>query len=499
MARNVDESLTLLENSRSDIVTSLNKKGSNVSTSLKISEVAGKIDGITTKGATIIVTAPDFEGETLTATKGSKSFTGVVRSGTAEITVDESGTWTVSSTSGDKVEVSVSVGFPIELSSKKIYTVVVDNAEADPYKRCTYRDSALGMTPASMGSTFNWGDWKDIFFNKENHVYRVSGNGTAFKQVKDDDYSQFLDGSNSGINSTSGDYNFMASIPTCWVWRRMEGNKAVISISNKQIDNNYKAYAHTAENGNILDFIYWPVFRGSLVSNKLRSISGQDLITNKLVNEEITYATANGSNWYNFDWADYNLRNDLLTLMFKTTNLQKALGQGKVTGNIQDLKTGVLNNKGAFWGDLDTTTSQVKAFHCEAPWGHQYLRISGCNSDGSNVKVKMTRPYNSSGTNYTVLSPAFPGNNKYYGFWSQRNTNEFGTWPTELAGNDANYESDYCENSASSNALVGGTPGNGLNAGPFSISFIYFAADRYPYIGTSLSLKSQTNHLTNPA
>ena len=68
---------------------------------------------------------------------------------------------------------------------------------------------------------------------------------------------------------------------------------------------------------------YTPIFFGSSVSNKLRSISGQSNYVDNTAASEISLAKANGADiWYTEVVADRFLICDLLTMMGKSTNHQ---------------------------------------------------------------------------------------------------------------------------------------------------------------------------------
>lgn len=495
MASNT-EYLDSLVNSKDEIEKSLKNKGINLEGKLKYSQVSGYIDAIVQEGsgggAKIIVTAPDYEGETLTAKLGENELTETVVEGQAIFNVNIEGLWTISAEDGNSIEIEVAYEFKETLKKFNIYTYVVDNDEADPYNRVTYRDDALGLKPAKMeDGYFDWGDWKDKFFNEKNHVYRIKADGTIVGQCKDDDYSQFVDGTSSGITGSGHTDNFMASIPTCWIWRRMEGNKSVVSISDVQVDDNYKAYAHMNEDGKVQDFIYWGAFRGCTISNKLRSLSGQKLTSTISASDEITRATANGNRWFTLDWSDWQLMIDLLTLMFKSTDMKKSLGKGFSEYGESDkdysINSGTLNTKGAFWGS-QSSNIRMKAFHCEDLWGNLYIRIGGCVSANGEVKVKMVRPYNLTGNGYMTLSPV---PKTAAGLWSKRYTNEYGTYPIELNGSNTTYECHSATQIYVNNnyyPFIGGFFNN-KDEGLFSLYLNYDSNLTLLYIGTSLCYK----------
>lgn len=472
MSKTIAESLTALDTHNKNIdsavtsiKTSLTNKGVTPPATLKLSAVPTYINNIYNGNkATITVTASGYNGQSLTCSLGSTSYTQTVSSNKATFTVTTAGIWTIKATDGNQTTVEIKFNESTTLE-KKIYGFYVSNTESDPYKRVVYTDDAVGMTPAEMKLSFSWGDWQDVFFNKLNHVYRIKSDGTIVGQCMDYDYSKFIDGSDSGITGSGHTDNFMASIPTCWVYRYTSGNYTYVKIANYQVNSNYKAYAHTDANGKVQDFIYWGVYRGCNVNSRLRSISKQPMLRSVTITTEFNYATANGSRWHLMDWADIQLRNDLLTLMFKTTNLQRYLGRGIVGGEALDnYRTGDLDTSGPFHGNT-TLTGNVKCFHCEDQWGLAYMRVAGVmTNSSSNLLVKMTRPYNTTGSGYTTLS----NNSKTArGYWSTRTTAEYGTYPTASAGSDSTYEADYYMVGASGYPQFGGSAGDANMCGPF--------------------------------
>ena len=438
-----------------------------------------------------VTSKAEDNGKTIKVSKDQYNFEKELAGQKATFILPETGTWTVKC--DDYPEITKTVNCDSAKVYKCAYRALifgftVDNSNSTPGTRVEYTDDAVGLNPAKMNSgSFSWGDWKDKFFNEKNHVYRVSGNGTIGKQVKDDNYAQFVDGGDSAITGSGHSDNFMASIPTVWVYRGMSGSKRIVKISDEQVDESYKAYAHTNESGEVLDFIYWPAFRGSDVNGTMRSISGQKLMASKTAEQEIQAATKNGSRWHTFDWADYQLRNDLLTLMFKTTDLQTALGKGySDSSNSATLNTGSLITRGAFWGD-QTGKSEVKAFHCEAPWGNQYLRIAGCVTDANKkMKVKMTRPYNTTGSGYTTVSPDCVTSS---GYMSAGTETEYGLIPTGVSGSESTYECDYFYIGANCYACVGGAWSDAGGCGPWYLHVRYAASGADGSVGSALSLK----------
>lgn len=90
-------------------------------------------------------------------------------------------------------------------------------------------------------------------------------------------------------------------------------------------DDTWDCWCNYDRNNNEIDHFYTPIYFGSNVSSKLRSISGQANMVSKNATTEINYAKANGSDWYTEVLADRLLIQDLLVMMGKSTDCQTVL------------------------------------------------------------------------------------------------------------------------------------------------------------------------------
>ena len=255
--------------------------------------------------------------------------------------------------------------------------------------------------------------------------------------------------------------------------------------------------AHISDkDGNVHDVIYMSMYGGSLVSGKLRSLSGQTLIQSATAEQEISYATANGDGWFTKTWAQRRLMQCLLTLMFKTTNSQAALGNGNLSGNAASnlLATGTLDTAGQFAGYNDNT-HQVEAFYQEKPWADQWDRIAGIINDNGNIKVKMTAPYPTTGltssatfSDFISTGTAAPSGTSG-GYISSTTMTKYGDIPTVASGSDTTYECDglWYNNSQLDYALVGGDCDASSRCGVFCLGLYVAASDTAWTVGASLS------------
>lgn len=385
----------------------------------------------------------------------------------------------------------------------KRYGFRVKIGEPDPAARVEYLYDAVGMTPAFMdyaAGAFNFGSWGNIWFVRDNYPVMVKYDGTEDYRLNPNDYAKKLtDGSPSDVANAAYGGNAMTAIPCCWVKRWEENGYRYVVFCETQYDEGYKAYAHTRKNGSIEKVHYYPMFKGCLVDNKLRSLSGQYPQYITTAQAERDAAKANGDKWDLRSWAMDELIADLLVLMSKTTHSQAAFGQGQTTGYVNDaaqhyghIQSGTLNNKGQFYGYNDTT-HQVKVFHMEGFWGGRWDRMVGLLYVNGIYKVKMTPEgagYNFTGENYTPVCDGVPGANYGSGWQKATTQTEYGCFPVgALTGSDATFECDHhwWNNGITAVGLGGGNCDNGSKCGARCLNANNPASRANWNIGGSLS------------
>lgn len=391
----------------------------------------------------------------------------------------------------------------------KRYGFRVKISEPNPATRVEYLFDAVGMTPAFMDSTngvFNMGTWGGLWFVRDNYPVMVKFDGTEDYRLDPTDYTKKLkDGSASDVANTAYGGNAMTAIPCCWVKRYEENGYRYVIFCEVQYDESYKAYAHTRADGSIEKVHYYPMFKGCMVDNKLRSLSGQYPQYSTTADAERTAAKANGAKWDLRNWAMDELIADLLVLLSKTTNSQAAFGQGQTTGYVNDaaqhyghIQSGTLNDKGQFFGYNDAT-HQVKVFHMEGFWGGRWDRMVGLLYINGIFKAKMTPEgdgYNFTGAGYTAVSEGVNtvGAAEYASGWIKETTqSEYGCLPAgALTGSDATFECDYhwWNRSITAVCLRGGDCSSGARCGARCLSANSAASGAYWALGGSLSLES---------
>ena len=398
---------------------------------------------------------------------------------------------------------------PLECVPYHLYGFTINPNESDPASCVSYIAENTNFAPAGMNytsDTFDYGDWGDAWFIKNIRPCMLKYDGTVDYELDPNDYTKKkADGTASDVTNTSYAGNAMVGIPK--VYTKIANNTdGTISVyfSDVKIDDEFNCYAHIDSAGNEMDYTYMPIYNGSNVSDRMRSISGQNVSNTTTVTTEITYAKANNTGsdtiWYTEVLSDRMLINLLLVLIGKSTDSQTVFGTGNTNGYVSSsdyglLTTGTMDKKGLFWGNQDTK-SGVKVFGMENWWGNIYRRIAGWICSNGTHKIKLTRGtydgsttegYNTTGDGYIPVSGVAGAN----GYISKMVGSEYGLFPSETSGSSSTHYCDYFYGSTSNvrYAYVGGVLHNGLDCGAWSSHLINAASSSHWSIGASISCK----------
>lgn len=326
----------------------------------------------------------------------------------------------------------------------KRYGMRINRLDSNPATRVTYLFDAVGMTPAGMnfsGGGFDYGDWGDIWFVKNNRPVMVKTDGTVDYELNHENHALKLDGTPSDIATTSYGGNAMSEIPLIWVKRYSKNNYDFVVFCETQYDDTYKAYAHTDADGNILPVTYFPMYEGTVINNRLRSLSGQTPTASMTDEQETTAAKQNGERWDKQSFSEINLMYEMCTMISKSTNSQGKFGAGCSTAD-NFLQTGTLNGKGQFFGSTGTTAA-VKMFYCENFFGNYWKRLRGLLLINGVYYIKPVPPYNVTGEGYINTGMTVTGTSGGY-ISRMEMAADVGRIPTVVSGSETTYECDGC-------------------------------------------------------
>ena len=375
-------------------------------------------------------------------------------------------------------------------------------ADSNPATRVTYPsdvdNSGFAKAVMNFGGAFSYGSWPSTPGEKfMPRPCMLRFNGTVDYYLNPNDYTKKADGTTSDVANMNYGGNAMMEWPKIYV-KRWESNGVYhFRCSDMKVDSDYECWSNYDKNNKEIPHFYTPIFFGSKDgSNRLRSISGQSNFVSNTAQTEVTYAKNNGADiWYTEVLSDRELVNDLLTMMFKSTDLQATAGYGVCSASAA-IAPGSMNTKGLFWGAGDKT-SGVKVFGMENWWGNIFRRIAGWCISGGTQKVKLTRgtkdgttvgDYNFDGNGYKTISGV---NLTRSGYISKMKTESFGRFPMEANGSTTTFEADqvWADSGNGYYAFVGGCWDIDLICGPFCAYLYNVPSNRNTYIGAALSCK----------
>lgn len=373
----------------------------------------------------------------------------------------------------------------------KRYGIRINHLDSNPATRVKYLFDAVGMTPAGMnysGGGFDYGDWGDIWFVKNNRPVMLKTDGTVDYELNHENHALKLTGGASDIANVSYGGNAMSEIPLIWVKRYSVANYEYVIFCETQYDDTYKAYAHTDADGNIMPVTYFPMFDGAVINGRMRSLSGQTPTASQTDAQETAAARQNGDRWDKLSFSEIELMYEMCTMVSCHTNSQTKFGMGCCTAD-NFLQTGTLNGKGQFFGSTSTTAA-VKMFYCENFFGNYWKRIQGLLLINGVYHIKPVPPYNPEGIGYINTGMTMSGASGGY-ISKMEFASDIGRVPTDLTGSETTYECDggWHVDTGTNVALFGGDRGCGSGCGLSCWGLYNPAAHVGTYVVASLSCK----------
>lgn len=344
------------------------------------------------------------------------------------------------------------------LSADGTYGFIEHCAILSPTERIEYIGMNADYTPLTVdkstgeASLNSWADFPVILGNKP---WMVKSDGTPDYRLKEDDYTKREDGTASDVSNTEYDGGAFAWIPKIYKQEYMLGNDRVVKFSMSKKDG-FEAVGFIDEDGNELEGVWIPMFYGSIVSEKMKSISGVQPVYSKTTAQEKTAIDAFGTRAKFFGGAIVNTLTDLLIMFGKSTNTQAVYGNGNMSGYDAGLEPtmGVKQNAviggGQFYGTSDGK-SLNKILHSIVlgSW-NQYMRDPYTLVVNGRFKVSKDYTYDLTGAAYedTGIDVPVPEENSWSYPHRYQTVPGFGSLPvypyngsTSMGGCDGFYRS----------------------------------------------------------
>lgn len=384
-----------------------------------------------------------------------------------------------------------------------LYGFDITLSDQNPATRVSYpsdvENAAFAKAVMNFGGAFSYGGWPSTPGSKfMPRPCMLKYDGTVAYYLNPNDYTKKADGTASDVANINFGGNAMMEWPKIYVKRWESGGVYHFRCSDVKVDSDYECWSNYDKNNKEIPHFYTPIFFGSKDSSgRMRSISGQsNWVSTGGTQPEMDAAQKNGADIWQIEFlADRKLIEDLLTMMFKSTDLQATAGYGVCNASAA-IAPGTMNTKGLFWGASDKT-SGVKVFGMENWWGNIFRRLAGWFISGGVSKVKLTwgtkdgttvTGFNTTGSGYKTIEGVTLTKS---GYISEMKTEPFGRFPEATNGSTTTYEADYVWADTGTNyiASVGGGWGRGLYCGPFCARLYTSAAGSDTGIGAALSCK----------
>jgi hypothetical protein len=321
--------------------------------------------------------------------------------------------------------------------------------------------------------------------------------GVEGKKLDRNDFTKYEDGTPADITS-GAEGDVMICFPRRGIKFSAAGNGSEFRIT--MTDNpNAPGFSYMAfQRGNTpKDKFYLGAYKGSLISNKLRSLSGKQMPTlGYTMNEYRTRARANGApdgnggSGYDLSgWYQLIYRQCMFILKYANLDSQSVIGMGATLG-INNVSTGRTNTRGMDWGET-TGKEQMKLFGIEDFWGNAWEWVDGIYCNSSRIIKTATENFNDTGENY-IESNSFPLHD--VGYMRQVETYissyriNYGFLPVAVDGSSTTYFCDEANLLRECVPLFGGTRNSGTAAGAFNLNFVSPSLESSSYVARLMYL-----------
>lgn len=255
------------------------------------------------------------------------------------------------------------------IKTEPVYGFIEHEAILSPGSRIEYVGANAKYNPISvtMGGGYSLGDWANFPWLKANKPYMVNSDGTPAYRLDENDYNKREDGEASDVSNTAFNGGAFAWAQKIYKREYKAGDDRYVLFRFEKADG-FEPVGFLDPDNKELEGVWIPMFYGSIVDNKMRSLSGLQPVYSKTTAEERTAIQAFSTRAHHFGGPIVETFIDLMILFSKTTYLQSVYGFGNCSGYDASLAptNGVKQNAvvggGQFYATNDSK-SLNKIFH----------------------------------------------------------------------------------------------------------------------------------------
>lgn len=247
------------------------------------------------------------------------------------------------------------------LAADEVYGFIEHMNVLSPTARIEYIGANANHTPLTVNKTTgeaNYGSWADFPVLLGNKPWMVRSDGTPDYRLNEEDYTLREDGTASDVSNSEYDGGAFAWVPKIYKQEYMLGNDRVVKFSMTKRDG-FEAVGFIDPDNNELEGVWIPMFYGSIVGSKMKSISETQPCYNNATSAGKTAIDAFGARAKFFGGPIVQTLTDLLIMFGKSAESQEVYGNGNMSGYNSSLAptNGVKQNAvirgGQFYGTSD--------------------------------------------------------------------------------------------------------------------------------------------------
>lgn len=299
-----------------------------------------------------------------------------------------------------------------------VYGFIEHCAILAPGSRIEYTGANRDYTPISVNKStgeVSLNSWAGFPWLLANKPYMVRSDGTPDYRLDENDYTKREDGTASDVANADYAGGAFSWAQKIYKQEYMAGNDRIVNFSMTKRDG-FEPIGFVDSDNNELEGMWIPMFYGSVVSEKMATISGTQPCRSLTTAQEKAAIDKVGARARFFGGAIVETLIDLMILFAKTTDLQGAYGNGNMSGYNSSLSPtyGVMANAvvggGQFYGTSDGK-SLNKIFHSIVLGTYQqWMRDPYTLLVNGRYKVSKNYAYDVTGASYADAGITLPAN-----------------------------------------------------------------------------------------